>query len=182
MTGQGPVPPPAERDDRIQFRLSAFKGYDKGRNIVWQAAWLTVLHLLFRRWWLPARLRPPLLRLFGATVGRNVYIRDGVMITWPWFVEIGDDVWIGREVLMLTSTKITIGHDVCISQQAMLISSGHDPRSPDFTIYDFPIRIGNHVWVCARAMVLHGVKVPDHTVVNANAVLRFGQPIPRAQA
>jgi hypothetical protein len=28
-------------------------------------------------------------------------------------------------------------------------------------------------------MLLHGVRVPDHTVVNANEVLRFGQPIPR---
>ncbi len=174
-----PAPPPAAvRDPCLRFRLGAFPGYDKGRALAWQAAWLAVLELAFKRWWLPRRLRPPLLRLFGARVGQGVVIRDRVHLTWPWYLTIGDDVWIGREVQLLTSTGITIGHDVCISQHAMIISSGHDPSSEDFRVYDYPVTIGNHVWICTRALVLHGVKLPDHTVVNANSVVRFGQPIP----
>ena len=31
-------------------------GYDKGRPLSVQAAWFAVQHLLFRKWWLPARL------------------------------------------------------------------------------------------------------------------------------
>lgn len=180
MSGSRPTEADAIRDPRVAFELGAFGGYDKGRSVLWQAGWLAVLQLLFKRWWFPRRFRPPLLRAFGATVGTGVEIRDGVHITWPWLLSIGDDVWIGRGVYMLTSTRITIGHDVCISQESMLISSGHDPYAADFKVYDFPITIGNHVWVCVRAMILHGVRVPDHTVVNANAVVRFGQPFPRA--
>jgi putative colanic acid biosynthesis acetyltransferase WcaF len=170
----------ALRDPRINFRLRDFGGYDKGRSVLWQAAWMAVMQLLFKRWWFPRRLRPTVLRWFGAEVGSGVTIRENVYLTWPWLMSIGDDVWIGRGVYILTSTKITIGHDTCISQDAMLISSGHDPYSPDFKVYDYPIRIGSHVWVCARAVILHGVRVPDHTIVNANAVLRFGQKIPAA--
>jgi putative colanic acid biosynthesis acetyltransferase WcaF len=175
-----PEPADAVRDARIAFRLRDFGGYDKGRSVLWQAAWIAVQHMLFKRWWFPRRWRPAVLRAFGATVGTGVQIRDGVYLTWPWLVSIGDDVWIGRNVYLLTSTKITIGHDTCISQDVMLLSSGHDPYAPDFRVYDFPITIGNHVWVCARAMILHGVRLPDHTIVNANAVVRFGQPIRRA--
>jgi putative colanic acid biosynthesis acetyltransferase WcaF len=175
-----PQAPPvaAVRDERYRFRLAAFPGYEKGRSALWQAAWLAVLELFFKRWWFPRRLRPPILRFFGAEVGRGVIIRDGVHLTWPWFLTVGDDSWIGRGVQMLTSTHITIGHDVCISQQAVLMTSGHNPSTEDFRIYDFPITVGNHVWICTRAVVLHGVKLPDHTVVQANAVVNFGQPIP----
>ncbi len=172
----------AVRDPRVRFGLRAFPGYDKGRSSLWQAAWMAVLNLVFRRWWFPRRARATVLRMFGATVGRNVQIREDVHLSWPWLLEIGDDVWIGRGVQILTSTRIRIGHDVCISQYAMLLTSGHDPHSDDFRVYDFPIRIGNHVWICARAMILHGVKVPDHTVVQAGAVVKFGQPIPVREA
>jgi putative colanic acid biosynthesis acetyltransferase WcaF len=175
-------PLPAARDERYRFRLAAFPGYDKGRSLIWQAAWLAVLNLFFKRWWLPGRLRPVILRWFGAEVGRGVIIRDDVHLTWPWHITIGDDVWIGRSVQMLTSTHITIGHDVCISQHAVLMTSGHNPSTDDFRIYDFPITVGNHVWIAMRAVILHGVKLPDHTVVNANAVINFGQPIPRRDA
>lgn len=182
MSHSQPPGLPAIRDERNHFRLAAFPGYDKGRSKLWQAAWGATLFLLFKRWWFPSQLRPAVLRLFGAEIGRNVYIRDGVHLIWPWHLTIGDNVWIGRDVQLLTSTHITIGHDVCISQQAMIMTSGHNPATDDFRVYDFPVRIGNHVWICARAMVLHGVKLPDHTVVNANSVVSFGQPIPYRDA
>jgi putative colanic acid biosynthesis acetyltransferase WcaF len=168
----------AVRDERYRFRLAEFPGYDKGRSIVWQAAWLAVLELFFKRWWFPRRLRPHILRFFGATVGQRVIVRHGIHILWPWNLTIGDDVWIGWDSQLLTSTRITIGHDVSIAHEVMLLTSGHDAKSEEFRVFDFPITIGNHVWICSRAMVLHGVKLPDHTVVNANEVVRFGQPIP----
>lgn len=182
MTGDRPgAPRPADAvtDARFRFRLGAFPGYPKGRGLLWQAAWIAVLELLFKRWWLPRRLRPALLRAFGASVGERVVIRDHVHAFWPWFLEIGDDVWIGREAQLVTGTGIRIGHDVCISQQSMIITSGHDPRTDDFAVYDHPVRIGDHVWLGARTVLLHGARVPDHTVVNANAVVHFGQRFPR---
>lgn len=179
--GSGAAVPTAVHDDRVQFSLADFGNYDKGRSAIWQAAWMAVTQLVFKKWWFPRRARSAVLRWFGATVGERVQIREGVHITWPWHLIIGDDVWIGRDVQMLTSTRITIGHDVCISQGAMLLSSGHDPYSDDFKVYDFPIKIGNHVWIATRAIVLHGVRIPDRTIVQANSVLKFGQRIPRQQ-
>src|SRR5687767_1555381 len=53
-------------------------GYDKGRPRVVQALWFAVQNLLFYQWWLPAAVRPKLLSLFGARIGRNVLIRHRV--------------------------------------------------------------------------------------------------------
>lgn len=171
-------PPAAVRDKRVRFELAKFTNYDKGRSLPWVAGWMFVQLAVFRCWWFPRRFRPAVLRFFGAEVGERVMVRDGGYILWPWHLTIGDDVWIGREVHLLTSTHITIGHDVCISQRAMIMTSGHDPYSEDFHVYDYPIKIGNHVWVAAASVVLHGARIPDHTVVEAGGTVKFGQRIP----
>ena len=38
-------------------RLAGFAGagYDKGRSPAWQVAWFAVQHLVFVKWWFPAR-------------------------------------------------------------------------------------------------------------------------------
>ena len=49
-----------------------------------------------------------LLRLFGAKVGKGVDIKPGVNIKYPWFLEIGNDVWIGENVWIDNYVKMTI--------------------------------------------------------------------------
>jgi len=106
----------------VQRNLRSFTGagYDKGRNRLWQASWFVVMNLVFTKWWLPPRVRPTILRAFGATVGSRVLIRHRVRVQWPWKLTIGDDCWIGEGAWMLNLEPIVIGHDVCISQEALL--------------------------------------------------------------
>jgi len=39
-----------------------------------------------------------LLRLFGAKIGKRCYMKPGVNIKYPWFLEIGDYAGIGEDV------------------------------------------------------------------------------------
>ncbi len=153
--------------------LRAFTGvgYDKQRGRGWQVAWFVTQRLLFAKWFLPARLRPPLLRMFGATIGQRVYIRHGVRVHWPWKLVAADDVWIGEGVWLLNLEPISIGHDVCISQEALLCTGSHDLRSPTFEFDNAPIDIEPEAWVGARAIVLRGVTVGRGSVVGAGAVV-----------
>ncbi|MFF5859399.1 DapH/DapD/GlmU-related protein [Streptomyces sp. NPDC012751] len=145
-------------------------GYDKGRPVLVQAAWFAVLHLVFVKWWFPARWRPAVLRAFGARVGRGVLIRRGVRVHWPWRLEIGDDVWIGEDAWLLNLEPITIGSDVCVSQGAFLCAGSHRRTSPTFEFDNGPIRLEPGSWVAARAVVLRGVTVGRGAVVGAAAV------------
>jgi putative colanic acid biosynthesis acetyltransferase WcaF len=157
---------------KVTRRLAGFTGagYDKGRSLVWQVAWFAVQHLVFTKWWFPARLRPAVLRAFGATVGRGVLIRHGVRVHWPWKLTIGDDCWIGEDAWLLNLEPIRIGSDVCISQGAFLCTGSHDRRSPTFEFDNGPITIESGAWVAARATVLRNVKVASHAVIGAQAV------------
>lgn len=145
-------------------------GYDKGRPLPVQVLWFAVQHLFFRKWWLPARLRPPILRAFGAEVGNRVLIRHGVRVQWPWKLRVADDVWIGEDVWIITLETVTIGADVCVSQGAMLCTGSHHRRSPTFEFDNAPIVLEPGSWVAARATVLRGVTVGTGAVVGAGAV------------
>ncbi|GGU74529.1 colanic acid biosynthesis acetyltransferase WcaF [Streptomyces filipinensis] len=145
-------------------------GYDKGRPLLVQAAWFAVEHLVFVKWWCPARWRPPLLRAFGARVGRGVLIRHGVRVHWPWKLEIGDDAWLGEGAWIINLEPVSIGHDCCVSQDALLCTGSHLRRSPTFEFDNGPVRLEPGSWVAARAVVLRGVTVGRGAVVGAGAV------------
>lgn len=151
-------------------------GYDKGRGWLWQALWFATQNLVFGAWWCPRRLRPIILRAFGAEVGERVFLRHRVRVLWPWKLSIGDDCWIGEDVWLLNLEPISIGRDVCLSQGALLCTGGHDRRSPTFEYDNGPIFIGDGAWVAARAMVLRGVTVEAAAVVGAGSVVREDVP------
>jgi len=145
-------------------------GYEKGRPLPVQALWYATQHLVFGAWWLPARLRPVILRAFGATVGERVLIRRGVRVHWPWKLVVGDDVWIGEGAWLLNLEPIRLGSDVCVSQEALLCTGSHDRRSPTFEFDNAPITVEDGAWVAARAVVLRGVTVGRGATVGAGAV------------
>lgn len=153
--------------------LSGFTGggYDKGRPVVVQALWFATLNLVFLKWWCPARLRPLLLRAFGATVGDRVFIRHRVRVQWPWKLEVGDDCWLGEDVWLLNLEPVVLGHDVCVSQAAFLCTGSHDRHSATFEYDNAPIRVEAHAWIGAQATVLRGVTVGEGAVVGARALV-----------
>ena len=134
-------------------------GYDKGRSVLWQIAWLICDSTVLRRWWLPEAWRVALLRRFGATIGEGVKVRHNVTIHWPWKLSIGDDSWIGEDVWLLNLEPVTIGKDVCLSQGAFLCTGSHDARAPSFEYDNGPITVEDGAWVAAQALVLRGTTV-----------------------
>jgi putative colanic acid biosynthesis acetyltransferase WcaF len=160
------------------WRLREFSGagYDKGRSLPVQAAWFAVSNLVFSSWWCPKRLRPILLRLFGAEVGTGVLIRHRVRVLWPWKLHVGNDTWIGEDVWVLNLEQVTVGDDVCLSQGAFLCAGSHDRRSPSFEFDNGPITIGNECWIAAQALLLRGVRVHERSVIGARAVVTKDVP------
>jgi putative colanic acid biosynthesis acetyltransferase WcaF len=159
-------------------RLREFtgRGYDKGRSVVWQALWFATQNLLFGAWWCPLRLRPQILRIFGAQVGDGVRIRHHVRVQWPWKLTVGDNSWIGEGTWLLNLEPITIGSNACVSQEAFLCTGSHDHASETFEFDNGPITIENGAWIAAQALVLRGTTVGEGALVGARAVIRHSVP------
>lgn len=158
--------------DHPRLRDFTLAGYDKGRGVIWQAAWVATQNLFFGAWWFPRRLRPTVLRAFGATIGSNVTIRHRVRVLWPWKLVVGDDTWIGEEAWILNLEPVRIGSDVCLSQQAFLCTGSHRHDAPDFRYDNGPITVENGVWIATGALVLRGVTIGQGSVVGARAIVR----------
>lgn len=110
------------------------------------------------------------LRFFGAKLGRGVVIKPKVNIKYPWFLEVGDYVWIGERVWIDNLGKVTIGSHVALSQGAMLLCGNHDYKKESFDLIVGPITIEDGAWIGAKAVVCPGVRVGTHAILTVGSV------------
>jgi acetyltransferase-like isoleucine patch superfamily enzyme len=101
-----------------------------------------------------------------------VYCEHGLSI------RVGRNVFINQGCTLNDIGGITIGDDVLIGPRVSLITSGHppDPRRRRKQIVAAPIVIQRNAWLCAGAIVLHGVTVGEDSVVAAGAVVTRDVP------
>lgn len=111
-----------------------------------------------------------LLKCFGTKLGKNVVIKPGVNIKYPWKLKIGDHVWIGERVWIDNLAVVTIGSHACISQKAMLLTGNHDYKKQSFDLMVKEIVLEDGVWIGANTLVCPGVTAYSHSVLTAGSV------------
>ncbi|WP_017651827.1 hormogonium polysaccharide biosynthesis acetyltransferase HpsU [Fortiea contorta] len=114
-------------------------------------------------------LRCALLRLFGAHIGKGVFIRPTARFTYPWKVTIGDYSWIGDDVVLYSLDEIHIGQHCVISHKSYLCTGSHDIKDPAFGLKTATITIGNGVWIAADCFVGPGVQIGANAVIGARS-------------
>ena len=133
--------------------------------------WYYTNIIFFKSGWFPFyKLKIFLLKTFGAKIGKNVLVKPFVNIKYPWFLTIGDHVWIGENVWIDNLADITIASNVSLSQGAMLLTGNHDYTKSGFDLSIKKIVIEDGVWIGARAVVCPGVICKSHSVLIAGAV------------
>src|SRR3954453_18588757 len=60
------------------------------------------------------RMKIGLLRMFGATIGKRVFIKPSVSIKYPWLLTIGNNCWIGEHVWIDNLAEVNLGNNVCL--------------------------------------------------------------------
>jgi putative colanic acid biosynthesis acetyltransferase WcaF len=143
----------------------------KPGNPVKRGAWYCVNALFFKASFFPfSSLKVSLLKIFGAKAGKNVAIKPCVNIKYPWFLSIGNNVWIGENVWIDNLGKVIIGDNVCLSQGSLLLSGNHDYTKPGFDLLIKEIILEEGVWIGARSIVCGGVICKSHSVLTAGSV------------
>jgi len=144
------------------------RSFDRGAGKLKEMLWLLVSMLVFRS--LPicaSGIKVKLLKAFGAQVGRDIVVKPGVKITFPWKLTLGSHVWLGEDCWLLNLAPITVGSNVCVSQRALLCTGNHDYRDPAFGLVTKPIRLHDGSWIGAAAFVGPGVTVHCNAVLAA---------------
>ncbi len=118
----------------------------------------------------PSSIKVSLLRAFGAKVGLGVVIKPDVNIKYPWFLEVGDDCWIGESVWIDNLATVKIGSNVVLSQGAYLLTGSHDYKKEAFNLLLGEIILEDGVWIGAKATVCPGVVGKSHSVLAVGSV------------
>jgi putative colanic acid biosynthesis acetyltransferase WcaF len=150
-----------------QFRVPP--GF-RGRSAIYTQLWWIVQSTLFgmspqvffgwRRW---------LLRLFGASIGKGVFVRSSVRVTYPWKLKVGNHCHIGDEVVLYCLGEIEIGDCAVVSQRSYVCTGSHDYTSLAFEIYAKRIVIESEAWLATDVFVAPGVRIGKGAVVGARS-------------
>jgi putative colanic acid biosynthesis acetyltransferase WcaF len=119
---------------------------------------------------IPVFVKIAFLRFFGAKIGKGVMIKPKVNIKYPWFLEVGNNVWIGEMVWIDNFVKVTIEDNACISQGALLLTGNHNYKKMNFDQIVGEIYIETGAWIGAKTIVCGGVRCMSHSVLAVGSV------------
>jgi putative colanic acid biosynthesis acetyltransferase WcaF len=149
----------------------------RGAPLLVEAAWYFCgLPLLRSHWITSSSFRSRLLRLFGAKIGKGVYIKPGLRVKFPWYLEVGDHTWLGEDLWVDNLAQVSIGAHCCISQGAYFCTGNHDWSAPDMRLFRKPIRCERGSWVGARSVVCPGVTLGAGAIAAAGSVVTRDVP------
>jgi acetyltransferase-like isoleucine patch superfamily enzyme len=113
----------------------------------------------------------------GAALPANPYNPHAWVYGEP---EIGDGTWIGAFTVIDGSGGLTIGAGCDVAAGAQIYTHSSVRRCVSGrafpTVERAPVRIGDHVFIGAGAIVNMGVTIGDHSVVAAGAVVTRDVP------
>ena len=79
------------------------------------------------------------------------------------------------EMTIVCMDEIHIGHHVTTSWNTLIMDTDFHATQNTITKewhpFQSPIYLGNNVWICTRAVILKGSKIPNGCIVGANAVV-----------
>jgi maltose O-acetyltransferase len=129
------------------------------------------------------RIRSLVLRAIGLHIGRKTEFSDfPTLIGRGAFLgrlQIGDNCWFNIRLLLNLGETISIGDGVSIGHEVMVLTESHE-LGPAVrraaTLIAKPVRIGNGVWIGARATILPGVTIGAGAIIAAGSVVSADVP------
>ncbi len=159
------------KTDLSRFNNDDFKDSPLARGLVVTVAWfITKTIFIQSNLLIPMVVKKFILTLFGAKIGKNVVIKNGINVKFPWNLEVGNNVWLGEGLWIENQGKVKIGDNVCLSQGSMLLSGNHDYKKPTFDLIVKDIILEEGVWIGAKSVVCNGVTCHSHAVLSVNSV------------
>lgn len=142
----------------------------KPGNVLKRGLWYFASTLFFKSAFPLNSIKVFLLVIFGAKVGKAVVIKPHVNIKYPWFLSLGDHVWIGEYAWIDNLAQVKLGNNVCVSQGALLVTGNHDYKKTSFDLITKPITLENGVWIGAKSVVCPGITARYHSVLTVGSV------------
>ena len=110
-------------------------------------------------------------QLAGLKIGNGSKIHVFCRFFEPKNIKIGEDTLVGEFTFLDGRAKLKIGNHTDIASQVLIYNSKHDINDPEFAAKEYPVEIGDYVFIGPRVIILPGVKIGNGAVVAAGAVV-----------
>lgn len=107
--------------------------------------------------------------IFSVMSGGYISLRRGATLS------LGSG-YINNGCVIICEEKIEIGNDVAIAGDVEIRDTDEHTILSDTYRKTAPVKIGNHVWIGGRAMILKGVTIGDGAIIAAGAVVTHDVP------
>lgn len=129
------------------------------------------------------RLRPGVLRFFGACLGAHARISPGLRLSsFNANFSIGEETFLNQNCVIDTETSLVdigryclIGFNVSFVNITHNLETNEEGRRP-YIESDKPMVIADYVWIGANAVIMPGVTIGEGAVVGAGAVVTKDVP------
>lgn len=126
-------------------------------------------------------LRRLWLRRCARSFGNGSWVGQGTFITGVADLSIGERSSVARGCTLDARGGLVVGDDTMIGFECVFVTSTHNSSRLDVPMrqqgmYSAPIRIGDDVWIGARAIVLPGVSIGHGAIVGAGSVVTRDVP------
>ena len=110
----------------------------------------------------------------GVSIGRHALVLCKGDLT------IGPRGFLGQGCVVAASESIEIGADALIAEYVTIRDQDHEFEGENSTASNgmrvSPIKIGDNVWIGAKATIVRGVAIGENAVIGANAVVTKDVP------
>jgi len=126
-------------------------------------------------------LKASLLRVVGAKIGLRSVIYPGVWVFPGKNLSIGNDVDLAQGVLITTNGGVRIGDRTLIGYKSQILSANHIVPPKPGRIFGSghtmsPVTISNDVWIGASSIILPGVSIGEGAIVASGSVVTKDVP------
>jgi putative colanic acid biosynthesis acetyltransferase WcaF len=141
------------------------------RNRISRVLWSICYVLLYRTSPRPFHAwRAMLLRAFGAKIGPACHFYPKGKIWSPWNLTCEDRVTLADDAELYNPAPLFLGSHAIVSQGAYICGATHLYNEASFRLVSFPMRLGAHSWICARAAVNPGVNVGEGAILALGSI------------
>ena len=111
-----------------------------------------------------------------ATSGKNIFIRNDVVIHGPEHVSVGNDINIGEGSRIMAYGGLSIGDNVIISRDVTIYCSDHSfggdhPLPFGEERIHRPVTIGDNCWIGAHARILPGSSIGEGAIIGMGTIV-----------
>lgn len=110
-------------------------------------------------------------RVMGFKIGKESSILTGLRVSGNRNLDIGENTIINNECRLDNRNNISLGNNVSISYGTIILTMGHDIDDPGFKHKGAAVVVEDYVWLCAKSMIMPGVKISKGAVILPGSVV-----------